>query len=142
MKLLRLLVQWLRKLFRRQSGAAPHDEAANPPKAPTPTGPCSPKDTVPPRSPAPPVGLPFYTVYIPTLDGRFYYLSTTDYPAGEIVVVPFGPEDREIPGIVEGAQFFPYGKTPLPLWKMKYILDKAPEPIAEIYRMQKSLTSS
>lgn len=142
MKLLRLLVQWLRKLFRRQSGAAPHDEAANPPKAPTPTGPCSPKDAVPPRSPDPPVGLTFYTVYIPTLDGRFYYLSTTDYPAGEIVVVPFGPEDREIPGIVEGAQFFPYGKTPLPLWKMKYILDKAPEPIAEIYRMQKSLTSS
>lgn len=139
------MVQWFRKLFRRQPGAAPHDDSNNSPKAPDSVGQCVPKEAappVPPRSPDPPVGLTFYTVYIPTLDGRFYYLSTTDYPAGEIVVVPFGPEDREIPGIVESAQFFPYGKTPLPLWKMKYILNRAPEPIAEIFRMQKSLTSS
>ncbi len=91
------------------------------------------------RSPDPPVGLTFYTVYIPTLDGRFDYLSTTDYPAGEIVVIPFGPEDKEILGIVESARFYPYGKMPLPLWKMKYILDRAPEPIAEEYRRQKKL---
>lgn len=91
------------------------------------------------RSPDPPVGLTFYTVYIPTLDGRFDYLSTTDYPSGEIVVIPFGPEDKEILGIVECSRFYPYGKMPLPLWKMKYILDRAPEPIAEEYRRQKKL---
>lgn len=78
----------------------------------------------------------FYTVYIPSLDGRFDYLSTTDYPPGQIVVIPFGPEDRETLGIVERAVFYPYDKLPLPLWKMKYILDKAPEPIAAEYRRQ------
>ena len=92
-------------------------------------------------------GITFYTVYIPTLDGRFYYLSDTDYPAGEIVRIPFGYEDQEIFGIVEISQCFPYGKTPLPMWKMKYILGKAPEPIAREYRrqrakMEKGLTSS
>lgn len=87
-------------------------------------------------SPASPVGLIFYTVYIPSLDGRFDYLSTTDYPPGQIVVIPFGPEDRETLGIVERAVFYPYGKLPLPLWKMKYILDKAPEAIAAEYRRQ------
>ena len=92
-----------------------------------------------PLPPAPAVGVTFYTVYIPTLDGRFDYLSTTDYPPGEIVIIPFGPEDREILGIVEGAQFYPYGKMPLPLWKMKYILDKAPEPITEEYRRLKEV---
>lgn len=85
------------------------------------------------------MGITFYTVYIPTLDGRFYYLSDTDYPAGEIVRIPFGYEDKEIFGIVEGSRCFPYGKTPLPMWKMKYILGKAPEPIAEEYRRQRAI---
>ena len=84
-------------------------------------------------------GITFYTVYIPTLDGRFYYLSDTAYPAGEIVRVPFGYEDKEIFGIVETSQCFPYDKTPLPMWKMKYILEKAPEPIAEEYRRQRAI---
>ena len=52
------------------------------------------------------------------------------------MVIPFGPEDRETLGIVEKAVFYPYGKLPLPLWKMKYILDKAPEAIAAEYRRQ------
>lgn len=76
----------------------------------------------------------FYTVYIPTLDGRFYYLSNTEYPPGEIVRIPFGYADREILGIVREINRFPYNKTPLPMWKMKYILGKAPQPIAEEYR--------
>ena len=96
-----------------------------------------PPDSAGTLSPAPTVGITFYTVYIPTLDGRFDYLSTTDYPPGEIVVIPFGPEDREILGIVEASRFYPYGKQPLPLWKMKYILDIAPEPIAAEYRRLK-----
>lgn len=84
-------------------------------------------------------GITFYTVYIPTLDGRFYYLSDTDYPAGEIVRIPFGYEDKEIFGIVEASQRFPYDRTPLPMWKMKYILGKAPKPIAEEYRRQRAI---
>ena len=84
-------------------------------------------------------GITFYTVSIPTLDGRFYYLSDTDYPVGEIVRVPFGHEDREIFGIVEAFQCFPYDKAPLPMWKMKYILGIAPRPIAEEYRHQRAI---
>ncbi|MGM9603818.1 MAG: hypothetical protein ACI3XG_02005 [Faecousia sp.] len=79
-------------------------------------------------------GITFYTVYIPTLDGRFFYLSSTDYPLGEIVRIPFGHQDKEIFGIVEKSQCFPYERTPLPMWKMKYILGKAPKPIADEYR--------
>lgn len=81
-----------------------------------------------------PSGIPFYTVYIPTLDGRFYYLSDTPYSPGEIVRIPFGPEDREVFGIVEGVRRYPVNRTPLPLWKMKYILGKAPRQIADTYR--------
>lgn len=81
-------------------------------------------------------GITFYTVYIPTLDGRFYYLSDTDYPAGEIVRIPFGYEDKEIFGIVEKSQRFAFDKTPLPMWKMKYILGKAPKVIADAYHRQ------
>lgn len=82
-------------------------------------------------------GITFYTVYIPTLDGRFYYLSDTDYPTGEIVRIPFGYEDKEIFGIVEKSQRFAYDKTPLPMWKMKYILGKAPKVIVDEYHRQK-----
>ena len=81
-----------------------------------------------------PAELPFYTVYIPTLDGRFYYLSDTPYSPGDIVRIPFGPEDREIFGIVEEVRRYPIHRTPLPLWKMKYILGKAPWQIADTYR--------
>lgn len=87
-------------------------------------------------------GITFYTVYIPTLDGRFFYLSNTDYPPGEIVRIPFGCQDREIFGIVEKVQRFPYEKTPLPMWKMKYILGKAPQPIADEYRRQQHAEKS
>ena len=117
-KTLQRIAQSLRRLFKE-----PTDESHHRPAAPG----------LQPEA----VGLTFYTVYIPTLDGRFDYLSTTDYPPGEVVIIPFGPEDREILGIVEGTQFYPYGKMPLPLWKMKYILDKAPEPIKEEYRRLK-----
>lgn len=84
-----------------------------------------------------PKGIPFYTVYIPTLDGRFDYLSNQVYIPGEIVSIPFGPEDRELFGIVETVQSYPYGKTPLPMWKMKYILGKAPQAIIDEYHRLK-----
>ena len=117
-KILQRILQWLRRLFKGSTDESYPRPAASGLHATA-------------------VGLTFYTVYIPTLDGRFDYLSTADYLPGEIVIIPFGPEDREILGIVEGAQFYPYGKMPLPLWKMKYILDKAPEPIKEEYRRLK-----
>lgn len=79
-----------------------------------------------------------YTVYIPTLDGRFDYLGTGDYSPDDIVVIPFGAENRKICGIVEKRQRYPVDKLPLPLWKMKYILGKAPEPVVKEYLRQKS----
>ena len=81
----------------------------------------------------------FYTVYIPTMDGRFFYLSNTDYPPGAIVRIPFGSQDREIFGIVEKSQCFPYEKAPFPLWKMKYILAEAPKAIADTYHYAENL---
>lgn len=83
-------------------------------------------------------GVLVYTVYIPTLDGRFDYLSAVDFSPGDIVVIPFGAEDREICGIVEKRQRYPVDKLPLPLWKMKYILEKAPEAVVKEYLRQKS----
>ena len=78
-------------------------------------------------------GILVYTVYIPSLDGRFDYLAVEPYSPGEIVTIPFGGEDREIFGIVKERQRYPLDKLPLPLWKMKYILGKAPEAVAEAY---------
>lgn len=83
--------------------------------------------------------LTFYTVFIPSLEGRFYYLSNEAYSPGEIVRIPFGYQDREYFGIVEQSQLFPYDKTPIPLWKMKYILGKAPEAVSEAYHHHKNL---
>ena len=83
-------------------------------------------------------GILVYTVYIPTLDGRFDYLGIEAYSPGEIVLIPFGAEDRELAGIVEKQQRYPVDKLPLPLWKMKYILGKAPEAIVKEYLRQKS----
>ena len=105
------LLQWFKGLFRRRpvpaDAAVPREKASS--------------------------GIPLFTVYIPTLDGRFKYLGTEDYASGEIVIIPFGPEDREIFGIVEKQQRYPVDKLPLPLWKMKYILGKAPEAIVKEY---------
>ena len=72
-------------------------------------------------------GFLLYTVHIPTLDGRFDYLGVGEYAPGDVVFIPFGGEDRQICGIVEKRQRYPVDKLPLPLWKMKYILGKAPE---------------
>ena len=105
------LLQWFKGLFRRRPVS---DAAAGPTEKAAP-------------------GITFFTVYIPTLDGRFDYLGTEDYAPGEIVSIPFGPEDREIFGIVEKQQRYPVDKLPLPLWKMKYILGKAPEAIVKEY---------
>lgn len=116
---LRRIIQWFCRLFKK-----PAEKASPVPEAPL--------------SPAPTVGIIFYTVYIPTLDGRFFYLGNTDYSPGEIVCIPFGREDKEIFGIVEKSECYPYDRTPLPMWKMKYILGKAPEPIAAEYRRLKA----
>ena len=105
------LIQWFKGLFRRR---------------PVPAAAAGPTEKAAP-------GITFFTVYIPTLDGRFEYLGTEDYASGEIVIIPFGPEDREIFGIVEKQQRYPVDKLPLPLWKMKYILGKAPEAIVKEY---------
>ena len=110
---LRQLAQWLTGLFQK-----------------------TPKKQELPSQDAPP-GITFYTVYIPTLNGRFSYLGIDTYVPGDVVVIPFGPEDKQIFGIVEKVQTHPYGKTPLPMWKMKYILGKAPQAIIEEYRRLK-----
>lgn len=116
-RIFRRLVRWFRSLFSKPHTVPP---------------------AVPPETEARveenPADLPFYTVYIPTLDGRFFYLSDTPYSSGDIVRIPFGPEDREIFGIVEEVRRYPIHRTPLPLWKMKYILGKAPRQIADTYR--------
>ena len=110
------LLQWFKGLFRRRpvpaDAAVPREKASS--------------------------GIPLFTVYIPTLDGRFDYLSAVDFSPGDIVVIPFGAEDREICGIVEKRQRYPVDKLPLPLWKMKYILEKAPEAVVKEYLRQKS----
>lgn len=113
----RKLMQWFMELFRK-----------TPKKQETPIS-----NESAPISP----GITFYTVYIPTLDGRFDYLAVEAYAPGDIVTIPFGPEDREIFGIVEKLQVYAYTKTPLPMWKMKYILGKAPQAIAEEYHRLK-----
>ena len=113
----RKLMQWFMGLFRK-----------TPKKQETPIS-----NESAPISP----GITFYTVYIPTLDGRFDYLAVEAYAPGDIVIIPFGPEDREIFGIVEKLQVYSYLKTPLPMWKMKYILGKAPQAIVEEYHRLK-----
>lgn len=115
-KWLSRFVQWFKGLFRKKKQPSPVPlEKIIPPQEPT-------------------NGILVYTVYIPTLDGRFDYLAAEPYSPGEIVTIPFGGEDREIFGIVEKRQRYPLDKLPLPLWKMKYILEKAPEAVTEAYR--------
>ena len=116
-KWLRSLMQWLKRLFPR----APRQQETQ-----------SPNKSVPTLQ-----RITFYTVYIPTLDGRFEYLGVEAYAPGDIVTIPFGREDRAIFGIIEKSQHYAYGETPLPMWKMKYILGYAPEQIAEEYRRLK-----
>lgn len=113
-------LRWFKGLFRRQTqiSQVPGDSSVS--------------------SPVRGNGILVYTVYIPTLDGRFDYLGAEDYRPDDIVVIPFGAEDREICGIVEKRQRYPVDKLPLPLWKMKYILDKAPEAVVQEYLHQKS----
>ena len=79
----------------------------------------------------------YYSVHIPTMNGRFYYLGTQQYHPGDIVTIPFGGENKLICGIVEEVFCKDYWKMPLPLWKMKYIDATAPQEIAEEYWRQK-----
>lgn len=102
-------LQWFKSLFRRKKQIPP-----------------APADWAVPSQEAE-KGFLLYTVYIPTLDGRFDYLGVGEYAPGDVVFIPFGAEDRQICGIVEKRQRYPVDKLPLPLWKMKYILGKAPE---------------
>lgn len=114
------LIEWVKGLFRREK-----------PVAPIPAD-----ERLPIREVE--TGIPVYTVYIPTLDGRFDYLGIEAYSPGEIVIIPFGAEDQQICGIVKKRQRYPVDKLPLPLWKMKYILGKAPEVVVQEYLRQKS----
>lgn len=78
----------------------------------------------------------YYAVYIPSLDGRFYYLANEAYRVGDVVTIPFGRENALIYGTVQEVLCTDYWKMPLPLWKMKYIDSKAPQAVAEEYRHQ------
>lgn len=90
--------------------------------------------------PAPKEGTPtqmtYYSVYIPTLKGAFYYLGSQVYTIGDIVSIPFGRENNIIFGIVEGILCDDYWKLPIPLWKMKYIEGNAPQAVVDEYRQQ------
>lgn len=90
--------------------------------------------------PAPKEGTPtqmtYYSVYIPTLRGAFYYLGSQVYTIGDIVSIPFGRENNIIFGIVDGILCDDYWKLPIPLWKMKYIEGNAPQAIVDEYRQQ------
>ena len=114
---LRKLMQWFLGLFRK-----PAEKRQVP---------------VPQESGTGAPGIAFSPVSIPTLDARVDYLAVEAYAPGDIVTIPFGPEDREIFGIVEKLQVYSYLKTPLPMWKMKYILGKAPQAIVEEYHRLK-----
>ena len=83
-----------------------------------------------------PTQMTYYSVYIPTLQGAFYYLGSQVYAVGDIVSIPFGRENNIIFGIVEGIVCDEYWKLPIPLWKMKYIEGKAPQAVADEYRCQ------
>lgn len=80
----------------------------------------------------------YYSVFIPTMNGHFYYLAMQDFRPGDIVVIPFGAENVLIYGIVKEVFCKDYWKMPLPLWKMKYIDSMAPKEIADEYRKQQS----
>ena len=79
----------------------------------------------------------YYSVRIPAMNGHFYYLGTQQYHPGDVVVIPFGGENKLTCGIVEEVFCKDYWKMPLPLWKMKYIDATAPQEIAEEYWRQK-----
>lgn len=81
-----------------------------------------------------PTQMTYYSVYIPTLKGAFYYLGSQVYAIGDIVSIPFGRENNIIFGIVEGILCDEYWKLPIPLWKMKYIEGKAPQAVVDEYR--------
>lgn len=81
-----------------------------------------------------PAQVTYYGVYIPTLNGRFYYLGTQAYQEGDIVSIPFGREDTMIFGIVNEILCDDYWKMPIPLWKMKYIHSKAPQNVTDTYQ--------
>ena len=78
----------------------------------------------------------YYSVRIPAMNGHFYYLGTQQYHPGDVVVIPFGGENKLTCGIVEEVFCRDYWKMPLPLWKMKYIDATAPQEIAEEYWRQ------
>lgn len=76
----------------------------------------------------------YYSVFIPTLGGHFYYLGAAEYQANDVVSIPFGGENKMIYGIVTEVYCRNYWEMPIPLWKMKYIDSKAPQAIADEYR--------
>lgn len=78
----------------------------------------------------------YYSVYIPSLDGCFYYLGTQEFHPEDIVLIPFGGENRMIYGIVKQVLNQDYWKMPIPMWKMKYIDSKAPEAVIAEYWQQ------
>lgn len=75
----------------------------------------------------------YYSVFIPTMNGNFYYLALQDFQPGDIVAIPFGADDMQIYGIVKEVFCKDYWKMPLPLWKMKYIISLAPTEIVDTY---------
>lgn len=77
----------------------------------------------------------YYRVYIPTLDGHFYYLGLEEYAPGDLVAIPFGGENKIIYGIIQERFHQEYWKMPIPLWKMKYIASPAPEQVKREYEL-------
>ena len=78
----------------------------------------------------------YYSVFIPTLGGHFYYLGAAEYQPDDIVSIPFGGENKMIYGIVTEVFHQNYWEIPLPLWKMKYIDSKAPQAVADEYHQK------
>ncbi len=77
----------------------------------------------------------YYRVYIPSLDGHFYYLGLEEFATGDLVAIPFGGENKIIYGIIREKFRQEYWKMPLPLWKMKYIASHAPEQVKREYQL-------
>ena len=90
----------------------------------------------PPERAARRTEITYYSVRIPAMNGHFYYLGTQQYHPGNVVLIPFGGENKLTCGVVEEVFCRDYWKMPLPLWKMKYIDAMAPQEIAEEYWRQ------
>lgn len=61
----------------------------------------------------------------------------------DVVMVPYGTNNEQVPGVVLGSHSYSIWNRPVPLRKMKYIIKKAPSSVERQYRkLQKEIRKS